>query len=91
MAGMSTVHEVVTAKHCGLRCLAFSLITNTCTTVTSSALSSSPAAATSGHVNVEEEVMTVADASEPMLKDFVFHLVQSLASEASAAAEVARS
>ena len=89
MAGMSTVHEVVTAKHCGLRCLAFSLITNSCATVTSSALSSSPAAASS--VNVEEEVMTVADASEPMLKDFVFHLVQSLASEASAAAEVARS
>eukprot|EP00093_Oithona_nana_P001012 01012.XXX_3891_2810_1 [CDS] Oithona nana genome sequencing. len=52
--GMSTVHEVVTAKHCGLRCLAFSLITNSCATVTSSALSSSPAAASSAHANVEE-------------------------------------
>ena len=80
MAGMSTVHEVVTAKHCGLKCLAFSLITNTCATVTSSV----PAA--SGHANVEEEVMTVAEANEPMLKDFVFHLVRSLAST-----EVARS
>lgn len=26
--GMSTVHEVVTARHCGLRVLAISLITN---------------------------------------------------------------
>ena len=86
MAGMSTVHEVVTAKHCGLKCLAFSLITNTCATVTSSVLSSPAVAAASGHANVEEEVMTVAEANEPMLKDFVFHLVRSLAST-----EVARS
>lgn len=26
--GMSTVHEVIAAKHCGLECFAFSLITN---------------------------------------------------------------
>lgn len=28
--GMSTVHEVVTAKHCEMICFAFSLITNLC-------------------------------------------------------------
>ncbi|KAJ8973214.1 hypothetical protein NQ317_013446 [Molorchus minor] len=28
--GMSTVHEVTTAKHCGMKCFAFSLITNIC-------------------------------------------------------------
>ena len=54
--------------------------------MTSSVLSSPAAAAASGHANVEEEVMTVAEANEPMLKDFVFHLVRSLAST-----EVARS
>lgn len=30
--GMSTVHEVITAKHCDLRVFTFSLITNKCTT-----------------------------------------------------------
>ncbi|XP_053674482.1 purine nucleoside phosphorylase-like [Anopheles nili] len=29
--GMSTVHEIITARHCGLTCFAFSLITNMCT------------------------------------------------------------
>uniref|UniRef100_A0A182WKQ7 Purine nucleoside phosphorylase n=1 Tax=Anopheles minimus TaxID=112268 RepID=A0A182WKQ7_9DIPT len=29
--GMSTVHEIITARHCGMTCLAFSLITNMCT------------------------------------------------------------
>jgi purine-nucleoside phosphorylase len=28
--GMSTVHEVVTARHCGMKVLSFSLITNKC-------------------------------------------------------------
>jgi len=28
--GMSTVHEVITARHCGIKCLGFSLITNEC-------------------------------------------------------------
>ncbi|XP_053684278.1 purine nucleoside phosphorylase isoform X1 [Sabethes cyaneus] len=28
--GMSTVHEVTTARHCGMTCFAFSLITNIC-------------------------------------------------------------
>ena len=70
-AGMSTVHEVVTAKHCGLKCLAFSLITNTCATNVTPTTDD----------NVEEEVMTVAQASEPMLRDFVFNLVQKLAQE----------
>jgi purine-nucleoside phosphorylase len=28
--GMSTVHEVVVARHCGLKCFAFCLITNKC-------------------------------------------------------------
>lgn len=28
MVGMSTVPEIVTARHCGLRVLAFSLVTN---------------------------------------------------------------
>ena len=30
--GMSTVHEVITARHCGVKVLAFSLITNLCET-----------------------------------------------------------
>ena len=29
---MSTVHEVITARHCGVKVLAFSLITNLCET-----------------------------------------------------------
>ncbi|ETN64942.1 purine nucleoside phosphorylase [Anopheles darlingi] len=29
--GMSTVHEIITARHCGMTCFAFSLITNMCT------------------------------------------------------------
>ncbi|RZC34536.1 PNP UDP 1 and/or Peripla BP 6 domain containing protein [Asbolus verrucosus] len=28
--GMSTVHEVITARHCGIKCFALSLITNMC-------------------------------------------------------------
>jgi len=30
--GMSTVHEVITARHCDLKVFAFSLITNNCVT-----------------------------------------------------------
>lgn len=30
--GMSTVHEVITARHCNIEVLAFSLITNACIT-----------------------------------------------------------
>ncbi len=32
VAGMSTIHEVLTARHAGITVLAFSLITNVCVT-----------------------------------------------------------
>ena len=68
-SGMSTVHEVVTARHSGLKCLAFSLITNICAT---------SSLASDGH-NVENEVFNVAEESEQLLKDFVSHLIKTLA------------
>ena len=66
--GMSTVHEVITARHCGLRVFAFSLITNTCVIQQSS---TSPAAT----VDIEEEVFNAAQAASPMLKAFVSRMV----------------
>ena len=71
---MSTVHEVITARHCGLRCLAFSLITNTCVTHPK-AFADHPESS-----GVEEEVFNVAKKTEPLLKDFVGRLVRRLAS-----------
>lgn len=68
---MSTVHEVVTARHMSLKCLAFSLITNTCETHPKVSIEGS---------NVEEEVFNVATSAEPLLKDFVSQLVKRLVS-----------
>ena len=71
---MSTVHEVITARHSGLKCLAISLITNACMT-NLKALVDHPVSS-----GVEEEVFNVAKKTEPLLKDFVGRLVQRLVS-----------
>jgi len=75
--GMSTVHEATTARHCGLRVLAFSLITNTCVMETT--------AEDEGNddiVKLDDVVDEVNDAvkeAEPMLKKFVVRLLPALA------------
>lgn len=62
--GMSTVHEVITAKHCDLRVFTFSLITNKCLT---------------SYENAEEanhlEVMEVGSKRSEVLQEFVSRLV----------------
>ncbi|XP_076247245.1 purine nucleoside phosphorylase isoform X2 [Calliopsis andreniformis] len=62
--GMSTVHEVITARHCDLSVFAFSLITNICVT---------------DYENHEEanheEVMDVGRARNRLLNDYVSRIV----------------
>lgn len=65
--GMSTVHEVITAIHCDLKVLAFSLITNKC--IVDYDDQSNP-----NH----EEVIDVGKLREDMLRNFVKRLVESI-------------
>ncbi|CAL1678565.1 unnamed protein product [Lasius platythorax] len=62
--GMSTVHEVITARHCDLTVFAFSLITNLCVTEYED----------HGEAN-HEEVMDVGKARQPLLQEFVSRIV----------------
>lgn len=62
--GMSTVHEVITARHCNLTVFAFSLITNACITEYDS------------HEEANhEEVMDVGKMQQGALKRFVESIV----------------
>ncbi|KAF5303359.1 hypothetical protein FQR65_LT08272 [Abscondita terminalis] len=66
--GMSTVHEVITARHCNMTVLAFSLITNMCIT--------------DYEIQEEanhEEVMDVGKMREDVLKHFVTKIVDYVA------------
>ncbi|XP_012541707.1 purine nucleoside phosphorylase isoform X1 [Monomorium pharaonis] len=62
--GMSTVHEVITARHCDLTVFTFSLITNLCVTDYEDY----------GEAN-HEEVMDVGKARQPILQAFVSRIV----------------
>lgn len=62
--GMSTVHEVITARHCDMHVLAFSLITNECVTCYDS----------KDEAN-HEEVMDVGKMKNTVLKEFVSKLM----------------
>ncbi|XP_011309588.1 purine nucleoside phosphorylase isoform X1 [Fopius arisanus] len=63
--GMSTVHEVITARHCDLQVFAFSLITNQCVIDDDC------------HDEVNhEEVMDVGKMRQPLLQEFVLRIVQ---------------
>lgn len=68
--GMSTVHEVITARHCNMTVFAFSLITNVC--VTDYETYTLP-----NH----EEVIDVGKMRESTLKDFVKGVVANIASK----------
>lgn len=62
--GMSTVHEVITARHCNLTVFAFSLITNMCITDYDN------------HDEANhEEVIDVGKMREDVLKKFIEHIV----------------
>ena len=61
---MSTVHEVITARHCDLTVFAFSLITNQCVIEYDD----------HGEAN-HEEVMEVGRGRKPILRDFVRRIV----------------
>lgn len=65
--GMSTVHEVITARHCDLTVFAFSLITNQCIT---------------DYENHEEanheEVMDVGKSRQPLLQEYLLRIVMRL-------------
>lgn len=65
--GMSTVHEVITARHCNLTVFAFSLITNMCITDYN----------TRDKPN-HEEVIDVGKKRENVLKLFVQNMVQTI-------------
>ncbi|RZC34535.1 purine nucleoside phosphorylase, partial [Asbolus verrucosus] len=66
--GMSTVHEVIAARHCGLTCFAFSLITNEC--VMEYETEEQPD---------HEGILTVASQREHDLKNLIENLVPHLA------------
>lgn len=62
---MSTVHEVITARHCDLQVFTFSLITNQCVIDDDC------------HDEVNhEEVMDVGKMRQPMLQEFVLRMVK---------------
>lgn len=64
---MSTVHEVITARHCDLTVFAFSLITNQCVTDYEDHCEAN-----------HEEVMDVGKARQPILQEFVSRIVMCL-------------
>lgn len=66
--GMSTVHEVITARHCNMTVFAFSLITNMCIT-------DDDCYDEANH----EEVMDVGKVREEVLKRFVARIVDFIA------------
>lgn len=68
--GMSTVHEVLTARHCNMTVLAFSLITNICVTDYTSYDEAS-----------HEEVVDVGKMREKELKHFVAKIVHYIAKD----------
>ncbi|OXU18474.1 hypothetical protein TSAR_014616 [Trichomalopsis sarcophagae] len=62
--GMSTVHEVITARHCDMKVVAFSLITNMCV------------ADYEDHTEADhEDVVIIAKRMEGLLKEFVSRVV----------------
>lgn len=61
---MSTVHEVITARHCDLTVFAFSLITNQCIIDYEDHCEAN-----------HEEVMDVGKARQPILQEFVSKIV----------------
>lgn len=68
--GMSTVHEVITAKHCDLKVFAFSLITNKCDITYSDSDEANHA-----------EVMQVGELKADVLKEFVSRMTHYIASK----------
>ena len=61
---MSTVHEVITARHCDMKVLGFSLITNMCV------------ADYDDHSEADhEDVVTTGRRMEGLLKEFVSRIV----------------
>jgi len=65
--GMSTVHEVITARHCDLKVFAFSLITNKCETEYES----------HGETN-HADVVTIGMKRQKLLTDFVTQMVEKI-------------
>lgn len=61
---MSTVHEVITGRHCDLTVFAFSLITNICVVDYEC----------HGEAN-HEEVMEIGRTRQPLLQEFVSRMV----------------
>ncbi|XP_056644567.1 purine nucleoside phosphorylase isoform X1 [Diorhabda sublineata] len=66
--GMSTIHEVITARHCDLTVLAFSLITNECIVEYDST-----------DIANHEEVLDVGKARQDVLQKFVKQIVEHIA------------
>uniref|UniRef100_U5EV37 Purine nucleoside phosphorylase n=1 Tax=Corethrella appendiculata TaxID=1370023 RepID=U5EV37_9DIPT len=65
--GMSTVHEIITARHCGLTCFAFSLITNLCV----------PDYSYKDDAN-HNEIVEIGRGKEPVLVELVQRLVKNI-------------
>lgn len=65
--GMSTVHEIITARHCDLTAFAFSLITNKCVTDCDSMEEAN-----------HEEVVTVGKNRQSLLSTLVLRMVQKI-------------
>lgn len=64
VSGMSTVHEVITARHCDLIVFAFSLITNQCTMDYDKCEQAS-----------HEEVIAVGKGKQTLLQEYVSNIV----------------
>ena len=67
MVGMSTAHEVIIAKHCGMNCLGISLVTN------AAVFSEEPESSVS-----HEEVLVVGKKRAPDVENLVSCIVKKL-------------
>ncbi|VEN48936.1 unnamed protein product [Callosobruchus maculatus] len=75
--GMSTVHEVIAARQCGIRCFAFSLITNICSTEYGTT-TEDHSCSTEVH---SEEVLKVGKDMEDELRIFVEEIVEAISQD----------
>ena len=69
-------HEATTARHCGVRVLAFSLITNIC--VMEAKVDDNDKNDDDKSDDLVDEVFDAAKEAEPMLKSFVVRLLPAL-------------
>ena len=76
-AGMSTVHEAITAHHCGIKVLAVSLITNICVVEKQNSMTNKRNNNNDSKekINLETEVLEAANSRKHHFRRFMIEIV----------------